>query len=646
MSDWKTGAIRVDNTAPKRWKDSAQAIVPNSSNVRQEMPSFVSTGDRAVAKNFANSPEAQLAYYKQQYPDKEFQLFDGEVVAKNKGDVQWQQIDPKFQPIDNPIGTIKDLGHDALDIIAYDIPNGVGQGLATTAGFVAGGPLGAAAASGVYGGATEAGRQAIGKYLFDIPQEIDGKQVGVSTALGAVSPWLFGVNKVPVSSLASKQMFNLTPQMEKQAQGAVSKAVNWAGPKAVEFATGIPEDVQAAYRTSKDKLRDIAQNNGQFDMVDGLMQKVQKTLGAKQTELGQKVGTAIDAAAGPVDISGAKKIFQDRLAFLRAKPYITNAEQAEINSLENYYMKYFGLSKPYTTAKVVGDEVGVNSATAGKVNVPSIIPDLEPKYDGPRRLYNTSLGGQEQPHFNSSEFSQAADSAEPYFNTQKTTHHFLPDKIEGGRSFDLQQKLKGAAAWEQNMTPETMSAKGSARGGYLSINDSLDQATSGLSKEAKDNYALYKTIQDEVENGFSSPQKTYNNITGLNKKTKMSLLSRMNQLADDGTLNVVDDVNNIRAMNAYYGMGDSPYLKQSEPAANTGLRALMSVGGGWLGYRAGVGGAAIGGYLGDQGAKALASRAAARGMSAIGENVDKASILNYLANPAYYQSNFRTNGNK
>jgi hypothetical protein len=618
MSDWKTRGQQAAGDWKSRGAAASGSSTPNSANVDQAMPEFVSTGDRAIAKNFSNSPESALAFYRQQYPDAEFALMDGEVVGKKKGDVKWGQIDPSLKSyfsmktLTNPLETLKEVGRDIGDV-GYDLAAGATQGAATTAGFLSPVPGGAMLAGAGSGAALEAGRQAAGQ-AFGIPQEVSGKDTAIAGGLGALNPLLFGVNKMPgvankAASIFGKEgLFNMTAQQEAKSGGLFKKGIDYAGPKAVKFATGIGEDVQAAYRNNKQYLQDIAKRDGQFGLVDDLSNKVQRTLGEHQTKLGKKVGDAIDTAAGPVDISKAKQVFADRLTFLKSKPYITNAEQAEINSLENYYTKYFGLAEPYSTYSKV-DGVPSNSRAV-------------------------SIFGQ-----TGKEVGPVGSS--PAFDMTKNTFTELPDKIQGQRAFDLQHKLKQAAAFETNMTPETLSAKGSARGAYHNINQSLDDATSGLSQEAKDNYSMFKVVGDEVEKGFNTPQKTYNSVTNLDKNAKMSLVSRLKGLSDDGVLDVSNDVDNIRALNAYHGMNAGNLIQERAVPLNTGLATALGSLGSLIGYKTGAGftGAAVGGGAGVAAAKGLATKKAARGMSAIGDVVDQFTPVNYLTNPAYYMGN-------
>lgn len=187
----------------------------------------ISVEHRAKAKLFAANPEQQLSYIKKNYPDLDVVLNQGEVYAKKRGvNEPYKAMDPEFSPWSSFSSTVKDLPQDVLESL-YDVGGGAVQGAATTIGalpgvlsfnplLAAGGAVGASAASGA---GVEGFRQMLGKAL-GVNEEYDPGQIGMATAVGAVSP--------AVGAAASKGL---------QAAG---KGLKWLGAGMTKFT---PEEV-------------------------------------------------------------------------------------------------------------------------------------------------------------------------------------------------------------------------------------------------------------------------------------------------------------------------------------------------------------------------------------------------------------------
>jgi len=148
---------------------------------------------RFAVKNFGSSSGDVIGYLKEQNPGFDFKIEEksGEILAKNSKDNQWGRLDP--QGLDLP-GDLTD--------IAYDVPAGIAQGIATGAAGIAGAAgspyaLGAGAipaamaTSAATGAGLEAGRQGIGRML-GIKDNFDTGDTAFAGGVGAVSPLLFG----------------------------------------------------------------------------------------------------------------------------------------------------------------------------------------------------------------------------------------------------------------------------------------------------------------------------------------------------------------------------------------------------------------------------------------------------------------------
>jgi hypothetical protein len=494
--------------------------------------SSVGFADRAIAKNFGNSPESQAAFIKQQYPGAQVKVVDGEVEVQMPGETAFKRLDPSFSPLKQPMETLRDLPADIADV-AYDVGAGALQGLATVKGAVLGSALpvagtlaGGAAASSASGAVLEALRQKLGQKL-GIPQEVDKSQVGFSAATGFASPLLFGAGKA--AGQAGRGL------IERGYDGFKQKVA----PKVGELMSGVKADVIRAYADKVDEVDEL-ERNGVMGFTQQMTDKIGNTLGAAKDKAGKAVGEAMENANTPVNVTAAKKQFLDRINLLMAKTDKTPADVAELNSLKSTYQKYFGLDSPIES-------------------------------------------------FDNVTF-------------KKTVQSEVPDQLDASRAFDLQKKLKKAADFEGDLTPENLAVRGSARGAYGKLNEGFDEATGGLSTEAKQQYQKHMQIENEIGTSFDTPQKTYNTVTGLDAKGRKMLGERLKQLSDEGKLDIDDEIKTLQAYNAFADPSMVPVGLKG--ATSTSRSIPLSIAGGsvgtLLGYKLGGGyaGAAVGGAAG------------------------------------------------
>jgi hypothetical protein len=143
----------------------------------EEMHEGISFTDRAIVKNFAQSPEKGASYIKKQNPNLETRVYDGRVLVKDRNATKWNVLDPEGFDLQD----ITDLGYDAAAL--------VGEGLAAGALGAATGGLGAAGAFGATAAGAEALRQSIGSGL-GIDQDVSGSDVALAGTLGAAMPFV------------------------------------------------------------------------------------------------------------------------------------------------------------------------------------------------------------------------------------------------------------------------------------------------------------------------------------------------------------------------------------------------------------------------------------------------------------------------
>jgi hypothetical protein len=658
---------------------------PNGTNVTQEMPDYISTGERMIAKNFANSPESQMKYYQQEHPDKEFAINDGEVVSRSKGDQQWKQIDPSFMSyfsmhtLQHPIETLKEAGRDIGDV-AYDIPAGIGQGLATTAGFLASPKsrmAGASAASGAYGAASEGLRQGIGK-LSGIPQDVKGSDMLTSGLLSAFMPKIAGVN-LPTSA---------TPELQAASQGLIKDGLNYVGPKAVQFATGISPEVQAVYKQNPDLYKQLYDEGGQYPIAQRLAAKVLGWGHDKNKALMKEAGD-VQRATKDIDISGVKKVILDHIAELEAQPEISPKQASVIRGLKNTYHNILGLEKPIVpdaanipqAQSIIGEiqQAATKDVNAVPANFSSIKPSPAPKptYDPSHDSFLENIYGAvngtvvedgialqksanelanaatiknqaERDNFIRSKMSEIKALQEKLAQTEKSNIQ------QGPGAFQLKQDIKGATTSLTSPTAVVDSRNANVEipfgNAYDALNDAFDVASGGKTKvanKAAHDFAIEVLPQVEKHfstNGQADAQKAFQTAQGMvmDRSSKLNAKDMLSKAVNSGELSI-PEVNQLRTLNAFYGAGPSQFLQEAADATKnrSGLAKVMGTLGSLAGYKLGGGysGAATGAGVGVMGGLGLSSKAAARGMMQLGNIVDQNSWANYMTNPAYYPAN-------
>ncbi len=283
--------------------------------VADSMHPEIGAWDRFVAKNFASNPEAQMGYMKKKYPNLEFdKLRNGELVARNKDEVDWKRLDEK--------------GTSVMDFT--DIAADVGQGTAEAVGGVAAGiatanPLVGMGTAGGIGWATEGMKQGIGSML-GVPNNSDSDNRALS---GAASMALPVIGKYAV----------------KPAWGMAKKAAPYVG----EFVSGIPREVLSNIHTDK-IARDGIKNtkNGVKKFASDLADKVHNGMYGALDKAGVDVGNTTQGNL--VDISQLKQQMNTAMSSLtpeqqkgwgylkdKISGYPDQVGHKQATELKNYY---------------------------------------------------------------------------------------------------------------------------------------------------------------------------------------------------------------------------------------------------------------------------------------------------------------------
>ena len=169
-----------------------------SGGATQELPvvlneaSDIPWQDRAMVKNFGGSEQDQIQYLQERNPDLEISSYEGDIVARKRGEKNWKKLDPTG--FTNPAEFARDL----LDV-GYDVTAGAATSALTAAATlpaaVATGGVGAIPTAMATSAATGAGaeylRQKLGQ-RFGTARDTDLGMVGLTGALSGLTGGLLG----------------------------------------------------------------------------------------------------------------------------------------------------------------------------------------------------------------------------------------------------------------------------------------------------------------------------------------------------------------------------------------------------------------------------------------------------------------------
>jgi hypothetical protein len=538
-----------------------------SEQIIQEQHPDISFGQRFVAKNLANSPESQIAYLKSKNPNLEVSSMQGQVVVRNKGE-PWKVLDPS--------------GFDAQDItdVGYDIGAGVGTGAATAAGGLAGAPLGpgalvtAGGAGAAAAGGLEGLRQKLGQYM-GVPQEVDYGQVKTQAAFGAASPLVFGTGagagQIAAKALASK----LPAEAIKQSQrGLVSKGVEGyfknVLPKVGEMVSGVPAEAIRTYGKNPKAVNDLTES-GIMDITTAAHDKIRTGLAEAKSKVGQRleqeVGVLTNADGTPrtVNIGRAREELDSIIAKMESKPTAKNPEIreriAELKAARDNIFKEY-------------QEVQTKAPNENLASMLSALPEEEAN----ALLKSSGLTKADV-------FGAVEEKLVPLPDQVSPQHAFeIQDLLS--RSGDLgkiKEGLKGRFTSTQAKADKEW-AEGS-RKAYNVLNEELDTATEGVSSELKGEYKKYIKLQNNLNKYFSTPEKTYQTLKGIDTPHKQYLRETLKEVKDMTGVDVNDEAKVLEA----YTYFSKPGLTPVSSKGTTSTSRTMGLGGvgGALGYKLG-----------------------------------------------------------
>jgi hypothetical protein len=185
------------------------------------------------------------------------------------------------------------------------------------------------------------------------------------------------------------------------------------------------------------------------------------------------------------------------------------------------------------------------------------------------------------------------DAFERYLGSGKADDFVeIGDQVPASRAFDLQKDLKQVAKFNQDMTPADVNMKGGARDAYFALNQSLDDASEGLSTRAKDQYKAALKEEAELLPKFTgktradSIQKTFNELSNMDRNSRKVMQEKLSKLSDDELLDLVDE---SKVLSTYRFLGNPSALPISSGGQTSTTRSIpLSLAGGYVGAGLGV----------------------------------------------------------
>lgn len=597
---WRDRAKKVETNNPSlpsqgasSWRSRGKVVAaPPKPSTIQEMHPKLDVADRLIAKNFAQSPQKQLEYFQSKYPDMDIDMSEkGQIRLKDKDARDWNVVDPDTGFFS------KDFLNDTGDI-GYDIYSGVSEGAATALAALAGGAStggvgaipSAMAAGGASGAANEAIRQKLGAAL-GIPQEVSGTDVAIIGGIGAVAPVLFGAGK-------AKGLVQGAGTLGKKGLSKINPGF-WLGEKV----SGIPR--QAIRNYTDDATRETVERlnrEGVYDYSGQALDKIDDYITSNKNAATEDLVSAIEGAGRKANIKPAKETFKQSQKELSKRASLTNADKLKADQVKAIKDQYLGLNKK---------------------RLPENFDQLTP-FEKTKVLRKVQQGPKGK---------------------------FVPDEIDAKRAWDIQKDLKQAAKFEQGMTPADRYAKGTARDAYFKINQALDEASDGLSSNAKQRFKDSVTAEEEIlgkltgKTRADSVDKTFKKLSNIDRQANKVFSERLQRISPDYVKPDVEDIpwynipkrikgttvpktdagvddimNSARVLNTYKYFGEDPG-QTLMAVATSGNKVPLSTGlgllGGYAGHQGGMTGqpgidSALGAGAGILAGQTFGSKAALR----------------------------------
>lgn len=544
--------------------------------ITEEMHPDISYGDRAIVKNFSNSPEGSLAFLQKKYPNLQLKLggdSGDRILAKRPEEQSWKTLDPDA-------GILQTLRHDPMEIlkdlgdVGTDLASGVATGAATAAGGLFGALPGAMAAGGAAGAGTEFLRQKIGQGL-GVNDDWKGGDVAASGAFGAAAPLLFGTGATAgqvAERAAAKagagatgdELLAAAKEVSEGQRGALGRLRDYFLPRVGAATSGVPADVIKAFADDPATLKAL-ESSGVSDFLHAKGDQVGETLRNARGAVGQKIGDMLEKSGAPhIDLAGARAPMEELLQKLqtdRQKFGANKAIDSEISQVQEKIAELFHETKPGTPGTpgtAPSSLVGTNGQplTPGTPGTPGTPPVSVPKASlDPRSAMNLKQRVDDVAQF----VGMKPNAAGPRFAANATA---------------FEKQLANAAAQSSTV-----------------LGDALDAASTGLGPNRQE-YKRLMRVQQDMAPYFNSPEKIFSTLSNANNKTRQVLLERLQSFDKEFGTDLVESAKQLQVYK-HFGGGGSLLPTSSGGTTSTSRSLLARAIGGPVGGLAGyqIGGA-------------------------------------------------------
>jgi len=529
--------------------------------ITQEMLPEFTTGDRLTVKNFSNNTDDAIAYLQKQHPELEIKQNNGEIIARKPGDKAYKTLDPNTGFFSSDF--LSDVGDVAYDVVS-GVPVQAATALGGALGFASPIPGGTLAGASLAGSAANAGneylRQGIGQML-GVNKNIDTGALKTAGIVGAASPLLMGVDKVPGANLLAK-----IPGVSKLA-GATAKEgfeeagrglLNRGGVGALSLANGqSKENIREGFKRL-DAIKQF-EEAGVTDFVDDAHDGIKTAIDSAKNETGAEIGNIIESTGARIDLNDVKDKFKTVIDKYQesADKMGSDAFKEKVTNMKGTYDRLFGAD---------------------------VIPDTNAAYlNRPVKetTVNAKLALQLQ--------QELAEVAE--FNK---TNNGLLSRLFGKSTSD--KELGNAAGDAYKVLGSKLSK---------AVEDA-GEATGNLA-ELRKKYSDYIRLQKDLAPKFSSPEKTYNTLRTLGGKNKQYFYEKLKGMDERLGTNVVDKAKELEVF-SLYSKAPADAIS-SGGVTSTSRTAPLAIAMGTLGYGlGGFPGGAIGTFLGAKMASPAATR--------------------------------------
>ncbi len=338
------------------------------------------------------------------------------------------------------------------------------------------------------------------------------------------------------------------------------------------------------------------EQQGVLDFAEKAHENIADNLAQAKQKIGQNIQSSIEIAGGTVDLTEAKKPFEDLLGKLRDqyKTLKTPEVKSKIKDVEDQLKFYFSKENDVPNVKTFADEFGNTVAQA-----PESIGIVTPTQAFSLKQSMADLGGL--------------------------------DKV---RDTGLKSSLNGMSPAQKEIAIAARQSKSALDQGISKAVDTAEQNTGGM-QNLREQYRDLNNLTDYVEPYFKTPEKTYNTMRNTgNSKSKEILLQTVGDMDKKyGT----DALNNAQLLDAYNYFGNPSFSPLSTGGSTSTGRAIpLAAAGGTVGYwignkfHAGYPGMVAGATLGST----LGSPSALRQYMNVGQGIRSAADFLGPANTA------------